>query len=87
MSLFQYAKTWFERSLTEADINSRFVFLIHGLGSCVGVLALTIAFIIAKDKEYYAIMAGTVGGTGVAAAAGRYMTKRDGGTPPPAKVE
>lgn len=81
-----YAKAWFERSMTESDINSRLIFLVHGLGSTLATLILVIAFIYAKDKESYPFMVGAVAGGSLGAAAGRYMTKKNGGDdkqPPP----
>ena len=75
----EYIKHWLERAMVEPDINSRFIFLFHGVTATICVVILTVAFIVAKNKDGYAIMAGTVGGSGVAAAAGRYLTKKDGG--------
>lgn len=77
--MLQYVRTWFERAMTEADINSRLVFFLHGVGSTVAMIALTIAFIVAKNKESYPYMVGAVGGGAVGAAAGRYLTKKNGG--------
>ena len=79
MSIFSYVKTWFERAMTEPDINSRLVFFLHGVGSVVATLVLTIAFIYAKDNESYPFMVGAVAGGSLGAAAGRYMTKKNGG--------
>lgn len=65
--------------MVEPDINSRFIFLIHGVGSVLSTLILTVAFVYAKDKEAYPFMVGAVAGGSVGAAAGRWMTKKGGG--------
>jgi hypothetical protein len=46
------------------------------------LLILTIAFCVTQNKEIYPYMAGAVGGSGLAAGVGRFMTKKDGGGPP-----
>lgn len=79
MSLFSYGKMWFERAMTEPDVNSRLVFFAHGVGSVIATLILVVAFIYAKDKESYPYMVGAVAGGSFGAAAGRYMTKKNGG--------
>ena len=70
---------WFNKAMTEPDVNSRLVFFLHGIGSAVATLILTIAFIYAENKESYPYMVGAVAGGSLGAAAGRYMTKKNGG--------
>ena len=78
MAIIGYIRTWFEKAMTEPDVNSRLVFLLHGIVTSVGILVLTGAFLWAQDKTAYPYMVGAVGGGGVAAAAGRWMTKKGG---------
>lgn len=79
MKIISYCKTWFEKAMTEPDVNSRLVFFLHGIVVAVGLLVLTVAFIFAKAKEGYPYMVGTLGGSAAATAAGRWMTKKGGG--------
>ena len=75
----QFFSTWFNRAMTEPDINSRLVFFVHGVGSTVVTLLLAVAFIFSHDKASYPYMVGAVAGGSFGAAAGRYMTKKNGG--------
>ena len=75
----KFIKELFERCLAEADVNSRLIFLLHGIAAAVSLIALTIAFIVALHKEGYPSMVASVGGSGAAAAVGRYFTKKNGG--------
>ena len=75
----QFFSTWFNRAMTEPDINSRLVFFVHGVGSVVVTLLLAVAFIFAHNKETYPYMVGAVAGGSFGAAAGRYMTKKGSG--------
>lgn len=80
LKIFEYGKMWFEKAMTEDDVNSRLQFFLHGVVSSGCVLGLTIAFIVhPKDGYDYMVMA--VGGSGAAAAVGRYMTKKGGPAP------
>ena len=65
--------------LHEPDVNSRFVFFVHGVSATAALIALTIAFIATSNKEAYPTMVMAVGGSGAAAAVGRYLTKKGGG--------
>jgi hypothetical protein len=78
MSFFSYCKTWFERAMIEPDINSRLVFLFHGLAVAFGLVFLTIAFVFSPNKDNYPMMIGTLGGSVAAGAAGRWLTKKNG---------
>ena len=75
----EYFGKWVERAMTEPDINSRFIFLLHGIAATLCLLALTVGFIVAKDKTGYDMMVLAVGGSGGAAAVGRFLTKKGGG--------
>jgi VIT1/CCC1 family predicted Fe2+/Mn2+ transporter len=75
---FAYVRNWFERAMLEPDVNSRLVFLAHGISTIIATLILTVAFVYAKDKEVYPYMVAAVAGGSVGAAAGRWMTKKGG---------
>lgn len=79
--LAEYGKLWFEKALKEPDVNSRLVFLLHGVVSALAILVLSIAFIFAKQKDSYQYMILALGGTTTGSAIGRYFTKKDGGDP------
>lgn len=86
-----YGKTWFEKAMKEPDVNSRLVFLLHGVASAFGMVAITIAFIIVtmftnKSAEHYEHFILALGGSSAGSAVGRYFTKKNGGdagTAPP----
>jgi hypothetical protein len=80
-SVAAFHKYWFNRALTEPDINSRLVFLLHGGVSALGTLVLSIAFIFAKQQEHYEHMILALGGSTAGSAIGRYFTKKNGGDP------
>lgn len=73
-----YCKTWFERCLTQPDINSRLVFLVQGLAGAVCTIVLVIAFVCStKHPEQYEYMVFAVGGSSAGSAIGRYFTKKN----------
>ena len=74
-----FCVTWFNRAMTEPDINSRLVFLVSGIGSIFAVLGLSIAFVFAKDKTGYDYMVMAVSGGAVGHGVSRYLTKKNGG--------
>ena len=81
-----YGKTWFEKAMKEPDVNSRLVFLLHGVASAFGMVAVTIAFIFVttftnKSAEHYEHFILALGGSSAGSAVGRYFTKKDGGDP------
>lgn len=78
MKIIAYIKTWFERAMTEPDVNSRVVFLAHGMATAFGLVALTVAFIFAKSKEVYPYMVGALAGGAAAGGVQRWMTKKGG---------
>lgn len=75
-SIKTFCSMWFNRAMTEPDINSRFVFLLSGIGSAVATLTLVVAFIVAKDKTGYDYMVMAVGGGAVGHGINRYLTKK-----------
>ena len=77
-NFFIYCKALFERCLTEPDVNSRLVFLMHGIAVAFGLVFLSIAFIFAKTQDSYPYMIGALGGSAAAGAAGRWLTKKNG---------
>lgn len=74
--MFCTLKKLFLNCMNLASWNSRFIFFIHGIGSGLLIVMLTIAFIFAKDKDNYPSMVLAVSGTGGLAAVGRYLTKK-----------
>jgi hypothetical protein len=62
--------------LNQAQANSRFIFLIHGVAVTLGTAALVVAFICAKDKASYPSMVAALGSSGGVAALGRWATKK-----------
>lgn len=68
--------------LQQKDANSRFIFLLHGVAITAGTVALVVAFICAKDKASYPSMVLALGGSGVGAAAGRFMSKKNSADAP-----
>lgn len=76
MKIVQYVRTWWERAMTEPDINSRIVYLGHAIIIGVCVLAVTADFIRkAHDVSAHPTMLWTLLGGGAAVSAGRMMTK------------
>jgi hypothetical protein len=71
-------KCFFKYLMETPDVNSRFIFLFHTVSSCLCVIVLSIAFMFVKDRSAFPTMVGAVGGTGVAAAFGRWATKKGG---------
>jgi hypothetical protein len=67
----------FDRAMTDESFNSRLMFFLHGAVTSFGILVLTIAFVFAKNKEGYDMMVLALGGSGLAGAAGRFMTKKN----------
>lgn len=78
MSLLSPLKTLLNRCLTEPDVNSRLVFLIHGTATGLATLLLVAFFIHAPvDKQAsYPTMLLALGSSGGIAAAGRFLTKK-----------
>ena len=80
-----------DRCLSEPEVNSRLVFLVVGVVTALGMLAISIAFIFVADRELFPTMIGTLGASGVGAGFGRYLTKAGDGkqgdnNAPPAKT-
>lgn len=65
---------WFERAMTWQDVNSRLVFLAHGLVSVLGLVILIVGFVLSKEKGGYPAMVMAVSGGGGLAAIGRAAT-------------
>jgi hypothetical protein len=80
-AFIDYVKTWFQKAMETPDVNSRLVFLAHGLGSTLCLLILTIAFVAAKQKESYPAMVLAVSGGSGVAAVGRFLTKKGSSSP------
>lgn len=74
--MISYLKNVFERCLNEDGVNSRLMFFLHGVVTSIGLGALVIGFIVSEHKEGYDMMIMAVGGSGAAAAAGRFLTKK-----------
>lgn len=70
----------FNKLMSQPEWNSRFIFLVHGLASGIGVLVLTLGFLWSKDRSLYPDMILAVGGSGGMSAVGRYFTKKVGPT-------
>lgn len=73
--LIEAIKYWFNRAMTEPQINSRIVFLLHGVTVSLCVIVLTIGFMVSHNKEMYPTMVAAVGAGSVGTAAGRLLTK------------
>ena len=74
--MFSNLKKLFLNCMTLGSWNSRFIFFVHGIGSGLLVVMLSIAFIFAKEKANYPSMVIAVSGTGGIAAVGRFLTKK-----------
>jgi hypothetical protein len=73
--LIDYGRLWFEKAMEVPSVNSRIVYLAHGLVVSLGTVALVVAFIIVQNKVSYPEMLMALGGCGGVAAASRMMTK------------
>lgn len=84
-----FAGQWFNRAMTEPEINSRLCFLLGTFGAGFCVTVLTLAFIFTRDParlQAFPYMVGAVAGAGGASAWGRWLTKKAGvepAAPPP----
>lgn len=79
-NVIKNTKDYFARLFEQPNVNSRFVFFLHAVITSICTIVITIAFILAKDKNYYTdflivLMSGGVVGGGLA----RYMSKRSSG--------
>ena len=84
--IIDWHKYWFNRAMTEPDINSRAVFLLHGAVTSFSIFAVTIAFIIvtmftSRSAEHYEHYLLALTGSAAGGAVGRYFTKKNGGDP------
>lgn len=77
--LVAWLMSWVGKCMEAPDVNSRLVFLVHGLVASIGTLFLVVMFAFAKDRTGYEGMVLALGGSGGAAAVGRYLTKKNGG--------
>src|SRR5258708_28255861 len=85
-SVVEFHRYWFNRAMTEPDITSRLVFLLHGGVTALSILFVTVAFICVtafttKSAEHYEHYLLALTGSGAGAAVGRYFTKKNGGDP------
>lgn len=71
-------KAFFNNLMSQPEWNSRFIFLVHGLASGLGILVLTLGFLCSKDRTLYPDMILAVGGSGGMSAVGRFFTKKTG---------
>jgi lipoprotein signal peptidase len=71
----EFVLKWFEKAMTEADVNSRLVFLLQGLVTIASILVLAIAFIFSHDRSAYPTFMTALVGGGIGSALGRMFTK------------
>jgi hypothetical protein len=76
-SIKTFLSYWFNKSMTEPDVNSRLVFLVSGIGSIGAILLLVCAFILSEKKEGYDYMVVAVSGGAVGHGVSRYLTKKN----------
>jgi hypothetical protein len=83
VKIVAYAKRLFERCLTEPGVNSRVIFLLTAIVSCLIMLVHTAIYALAflrygrMDPSYPTILGILCGGHGVNAI-GRFFTKKNG---------
>lgn len=89
-SVVDFHSYWFKRAMTEPDINSRVVFLLHGGVTALGILIVAVAFVVVtactqRPTDHFEHIIMALGGSGAGSAVGRYFTKKnsdDSGAPP-----
>ena len=66
--------------ITVDSANSRLAFLVGSLGSTLALLALTVGFLVTKDRSAYPTMVAAISGGGLGHAVGRFFTKKGDAT-------
>ena len=77
--VIDFLKTILTGCLEKPEEMSRMVYLLHGIATAFGIVAVTVAFMFAKDRTDFPTMLTVLGANGVGNSIGRYFTKAGDG--------